>query len=207
MESIMSVTLEQLDSFFENTDTELLETLVDPLNAALDKYEINTPERVAMFMAQVGHESGGLKRREENLNYSAQRLTQVFPKYFRDVDPNDYARNPEKIANRVYGNRMGNGDEDSGDGYRYRGRGFIQLTGKNNYTAFANAMGMSLDEAVDYLSTAEGAAMSAAWFWDMRNLNADADRGDVVTVTKKINGGTIGLHERQALYKEALGIF
>lgn len=207
MESIMSVTLEQLDSFFENTDTELLETLVDPLNAALDKYEINTPERVAMFMAQVGHESGGLKRREENLNYSAQRLTQVFPKYFRDVDPNDYARNPEKIANRVYGNRMGNGDEDSGDGYRYRGRGFIQLTGKNNYKAFADAMGMSLDEAVDYLSTAEGAAMSAAWFWDMRNLNADADRGDVVTVTKKINGGTIGLHERQALYKEALGIF
>ena len=203
----MAVTLEQLDSFFENTDTELLETLVDPLNAALDRYEINTPERVAMFMAQVGHESGGLKRREENLNYSAQRLTQVFPKYFRDVDPNDYARNPEKIANRVYGNRMGNGDEDSGDGYRYRGRGFIQLTGKNNYTAFANAMGMTLDEAVDYLSTAEGAAMSAAWFWDMRNLNADADRGDVVTVTKKINGGTIGLHERQALYKEALGIF
>ena len=207
MESIMAVTLEQLDSFFENTDTELLETLVDPLNTALDRYEINTPERVAMFMAQVGHESGGLKRREENLNYSAQRLTQVFPKYFRDVDPNDYARNPEKIANRVYGNRMGNGDEDSGDGYRYRGRGFIQLTGKNNYTAFANAMGMTLDEAVDYLSTAEGAAMSAAWFWDMRNLNADADRGDVVTVTKKINGGTIGLHERQALYKEALGIF
>ena len=203
----MSVTLEQLDSFFENTDTELLETLVDPLNAALDRYEINTPERVAMFMAQVGHESGGLKRREENLNYSAQRLTQVFPKYFRDVDPNDYARNPEKIASRVYGNRMGNGDEDSGDGYRYRGRGFIQLTGKNNYKAFADAMGMSLDEAVDYLSTAEGAAMSAAWFWDMRNLNADADRGDVVTVTKKINGGTIGLHERQALYKEALGIF
>ncbi len=203
----MAVTLEQLDSFFENTDTELLETLVDPLNAALDRYEINTPERVAMFMAQVGHESGGLKRREENLNYSAQRLTQVFPKYFRDVDPNDYARNPEKIANRVYGNRMGNGDEESGDGYRYRGRGFIQLTGKNNYQAFANAMGMTLDEAVEYLETAEGAAMSAAWFWDMRGLNADADRGDVVAVTKKINGGTIGLHERQAFYKEALSIF
>lgn len=203
----MAVTLEQLESFFENTDQELLAGLVDPINAALDRYEINTPERVAMFMAQVGHESGGLKRREENLNYSAQRLSQVFPRYFRDVDPNDYARNPEAIANRVYGNRMGNGDEDSGDGYRYRGRGFIQLTGKNNYQAFANAMGMSLDEAVDYLSTAEGAAMSAAWFWDMRNINPDADRGDVVTVTKKINGGTIGLAERKDLYQEALSIF
>lgn len=201
------VTLEQLKSFFEDTDEELLASYLDPLNAALEKYEINTPERIAMFMAQVGHESGGLKRKEENLNYSAQRLAQVFPKYFRDVDPNDYARNPEAIANRVYGGRMGNGPEETGDGYRYRGRGFIQLTGKNNYQAFANAMEMAVEDAAEYLSTPEGAAMSAAWFWDMRNINPDADRGDVVTVTKKINGGTIGLAERQSLYKEALDIF
>lgn len=201
------VTLEQLTSFFENTDEELLASYLDALNAALEKYEINTPERIAMFMAQVGHESGGLKRKEENLNYSAQRLAQVFPKYFRDVDPNDYARNPEAIANRVYGGRMGNGPEETGDGYRYRGRGFIQLTGKNNYQAFADAMGMAVEDAAEYLSTPEGAAMSAAWFWDMRNINPDADRGDVLTVTKKINGGTIGLSERQALYQEALNVF
>lgn len=201
------VTLEQLTSFFENTEEELLATYLDPLNAAMEKYEINTPERIAMFMAQIGHESGGLKRKEENLNYSAQRLAQVFPKYFRDVDPNDYARNPEAIANRVYGGRMGNGPEETGDGYRYRGRGFIQLTGKNNYQAFANAMGMAVEDAAEYLSTPEGAAMSAAWFWDMRNINPDADRGDVLTVTKKINGGTIGLADRQAHYQEALHVF
>ena len=201
------VTLEQLTSFFEDTDEELLASYLDSLNAALEKYEINTPERIAMLMAQVGHESGGLKRKEENLNYSAQRLAQVFPKYFRDVDPNDYARNPEAIANRVYGGRMGNGPEETGDGYRYRGRGFIQLTGKNNYQAFANAMGMAVEDAAEYLSTPEGAAMSAAWFWDMRNINPDADRGDVLTVTKKINGGTIGLADRQAHYQEALHVF
>lgn len=201
------VTLEQLQSFFEDTDEELLQTYLDPLNAAMEIYEINTPERIAMFMAQIGHESGGLKRKEENLNYSAQRLAQVFPKYFRDVDPNDYARQPEKIANRVYGNRMGNGPEESGDGYRYRGRGFIQLTGKNNYSAFARDNNMTVEEAAEYLSTPEGAAMSAAWFWNMRGLNDDADRGDVLTVTKKINGGTIGLAERQHLFKEALQVF
>lgn len=201
------VTLEQLTSFFEDTNEELLASYLDPLNAALEKYEINTPERIAMFMAQVGHESGGLKRKEENLNYSAQRLMQVFPKYFRDVDPKDYERNPEAIANRVYGNRMGNGPEETGDGYRYRGRGFIQLTGKNNYQAFADAMGMAVEDAAEYLSTSEGAAMSAAWFWDMRGLNDHADRGDVLTVTKKINGGTIGLKEREEYYHAALEIF
>ena len=201
------VTLEQLTSFFEDTDQELLRTYLDPLNAAMEIYDISTPERIAMFMAQIGHESGGLKRKEENLNYSAQRLTQVFPKYFRDVDPNDYARKPEKIANRVYGNRMGNGPEESGDGYRYRGRGFIQLTGKNNYQAFARDSNMTTEEAAEYLSTPEGAAMSAAWFWNMRDINPDADRGDVLTVTKKINGGTIGLADRQAHFKEALKIF
>lgn len=201
------VTLEQLTSFFEDTNEELLASYLDPLNAALERYEINTPERIAMFMAQIGHESGGLKRKEENLNYSANRLSQVFPKYFRNVDPNEYAHNPEAIANRVYGNRMGNGPEETGDGYRYRGRGFIQLTGKNNYQAFADEMEMTVEDAAEYLSTPEGAAMSAAWFWDMRNLNYDSDRGDVFTVTKKINGGTIGLKERQDYYNAALEIF
>jgi putative chitinase len=160
-----------------------------------------------MFLAQVGHESAGLTATKENLNYKAEQLSRVFPKYFRDHDPHDYARQPEKIANLVYSNRMGNGDEDSGDGYKYRGRGLIQLTGHDNYKHFADSMGMDLDEAVSYLEGPEGAAMSAAWFWNSRKLNAVADQGDVVHATKLINGGTIGLQERTELYEEALEIF
>lgn len=202
------VTLEQLDAFFEDTDTALLAEYLEPLNAAMENFEINTPERIAMFMSQIGHESAGLKRTQENLNYSAERLRQVFPRYF--PTPNDaanYARNPAKIANRVYGNRMGNGPEASGDGFRYRGRGFIQLTGKNNYQAFASDNNLTLDEAVEYLETPEGAAWSAGWFWSKRNINEPADNGDVRTVTKLINGGTIGLEHRAKLYEEALQVF
>lgn len=201
------ITQDQLQSFFEDTDEEILESFVEPLNKAMEHFEINTPGRIAMFLAQVGHESGGLKHVKENLNYRADQLTRVFPKYFRDKDPNDYARQPEKIANLVYSNRMGNGDEDSGDGYKFRGRGLIQLTGHDNYSHFANSMGMGIDEAISYLETPEGAAMSAAWFWNSRKLNAVADAGDVVKATKLINGGNIGLKEREELYEEALEIF
>lgn len=203
----MGITHEQLCKFFEETDEDSLLPFVDAFNNAFERFEINTPERIAMFMAQVGHESGGLCTLEENLNYKPERLQQIFPKYFRDVDPNDYGRNPEKIANRVYSNRMGNGDEESGDGYRYRGRGAIQLTGKDNYTHCGNDLGVDLTENPDYLTTPEGAIASAAWFWNSRDLNKWADEGDVLTVTKKINGGTIGLDERKALYEEALEIF
>jgi putative chitinase len=173
----------------------------------MEHFQINTPQRIAMFLAQIGHESGGLKFVEENLNYRADRLPVVFPKYFRDVDPNQYGRNPEKIANRVYGNRMGNGPESSGDGWRYRGRGLIQLTGHDNYARFAQDMGMTVEDAVEYLKTPEGAAMSAGWFWGKNNLNVSADAGDIVANTKRINGGTIGLADRQAHYQEALHIF
>jgi len=203
----MLVSKEQLAQFFENTPANVIDQYVEPLNNALQQFQINNPERIAMFMAQVGHESGGLTQIQENLNYRADRLPVVFPRYFRDVNPNAYARNPEKIANRVYANRMGNGPESSGDGYRYRGRGLIQLTGHDNYARFANDMGMSIEEAVEYLSTPEGAAMSAAWFWSKNGLNEIADRGDVVAATKRINGGTIGLADRQAHYSEALHIF
>jgi putative chitinase len=146
---------------------------------------------------------------EENLNYSAQGLNKIFPKYFARAgrDANAYAKKPEKIANVVYSSRMGNGDEASGDGYRYRGRGFIQLTGKSNYSAFAADMEMPLEEATAWLDTAEGAVWSACWFWDSRELNKWADKGDIVTVTKKINGGTIGLEDRKSHYAEALQIF
>lgn len=203
----MPITKEQLESFFEDTDEEIVDAYVEPLNKVFEKFEINTPSRIAMFLAQVGHESGGLTRTSENLNYKAERLSQIFPKYFRDVDPHDYAKNPEKIANRVYSNRMGNGDEHSGDGYKFRGRGLIQLTGRDNYESFAEDMEMDLDAAVQYLSTPEGAAMSAGWFWDQHDLNDWADKNDVKTVTKKINGGTIGLEEREELFEEALGVF
>jgi putative chitinase len=201
------ITKDQLQSFFEDTDEEIIDKFIEPLNKAMEHFEINTPQRVAMFLAQVGHESGGLNHVAENLNYKAATLTKVFPKYFRDRDPEEYAHNPEKIANLVYGGRMGNGPEDTGDGYRYRGRGLIQLTGHDNYSHFANDLGLSLDDAVTYLENAEGAAMSAAWFWHKNNLNKYADEGDVTGATKRINGGTIGLQERTELYEEALEIF
>ena len=201
------VTFEQLNSFFEDTNEDIIQKYVDPLNAVLQFYEINNKQRISMFLAQVGHESGGLRTIKENLNYSADRLKVIFPKYFRNVDTSEFAKNPEKIANRVYCSRMGNGDENSGDGYRYCGRGLIQLTGKSNYTAFATDMEMSLDEATEWLKTEEGAAWSAGWFWDSRELNKWADEGDVLTVTKKINGGTIGLADRESHYEAALEIF
>jgi putative chitinase len=133
----------------------------------------------------------------ENLNYSADGLGKIFPKYFRDIDPTNYARKPEKIANRVYANRMGNGDEDSGEGWQFRGRGLIQLTGKNNYTHMAEDMGISVEECAAFLETPEGACESAAWFWHTNHINSLADKDDVVAVTKKVNGGTIGLDDRK----------
>ncbi len=203
----MLVTREQLSAFFDHTPGHIVDSFLEPLNAALEQFEINTPNRIAMFMAQVGHESGGLQHVEENLNYRGDRLAVVFPKYFKGVDTNSYARNPQKIANRVYANRMGNGPETSGDGYRYRGRGLIQLTGHDNYAHFATDMGISIEEAVDYLATPEGAAMSAAWFWGTNGLNEIADRDDILASTKRINGGTIGLDDRKSHYQEALQIF
>jgi len=205
----MAVTFEQLNEFFEDTDEDIVSEFVIPLNEVMDFYEINTPERISMFHAQVGHESAGMTARKENLNYSAQGLNKIFPKYFIRAgrDANAYAKKPEKIANVVYANRMGNGDEASGDGYRYRGRGLIQLTGKDNYTKFASDMEVSLEEAVVWLETPDGAAWSAGWFWDSRELNNWADNGDVLTVTKKINGGIIGLADREEHYAEALHIF
>ena len=203
----MLVTFDQLNEFFEDTDEDIIEGFVAPLNEVLEFYEINNPQRISMFLAQIGHESGGMRTIKENLNYSAERLKVIFPKYFRGVDTTPYAKNPAKIANYVYANRMGNGPVESGDGYRYRGRGLIQLTGKSNYQAFAADMEIGLDEAVIWLDTPEGAAWSAGWFWDSRELNDLADKGDVLRVTKKINGGTIGLADRELHYAEALHIF
>jgi putative chitinase len=176
----------------------------------LPDYEINTPQRIAAFIAQCSHESGGFVFLKENLNYKAATLRKIFPKYFpTDELANQYANRPDKqaaIANRVYANRMGNGDEASGDGYRFCGRGLIQLTGRDNYTFFAGSLGISVEEASEYLQTFEGAAQSACWFWETNNLNQFADKGDIVTLTKRINGGTIGLDDRIKHYEHALHV-
>ena len=173
----------------------------------LPDYQINTPKRVAAFIAQCAHESGGFRFVSENLNYKAESLMKVFPKYFHTKElAAAYAKNPEKIANRVYANRMGNGDEASGDGYRYRGRGLIQLTGKENYSWFAASLQISPEEATEYMSTFEGAAQSGCWFWETNNLNKEADAGDIKTMTKKINGGFIGLEDRIKHYNHALHV-
>jgi len=176
----------------------------------LPDYEINTPQRVAAFVAQCAHESGGFKVLKENLNYRAPSLRKIFPKYFPNDDiANQYASLPNKqeaIANRIYANRMGNGDEHSGDGFRYCGRGLIQLTGKENYTWFAASLDIPVEEASEYLQTFEGAVQSACWFWETNNLNQWADKGDILTLTKRINGGTIGLEDRIKHYNHALHV-
>ena len=195
----MQITSQQLTQIFPAT--KIADTLADALNNILDNYEINTTNRVAGFIAQCGHESNGFSVLKENLNYAAAGLKITFGKYFKDdATATKYARNPEMIANRVYASRMGNGDEASGDGYKYRGRGAIQLTGHDNYQAFATSIGKSIDETVSYLETLEGAIESAAWFWKSHGLNATCDADDITTMTKKINGGTIGLDDRKAHY-------
>jgi len=173
----------------------------------LPDYDISTVQRVASFLAQTAHESGGYTAIKENLNYRAETLCKVWPKYFPNMDiANQYAHQQERIANRAYANRMGNGAEESGDGYKFCGRGLIQLTGKDNYTRYAQATEQSLDEASEHLTTFEGCVQSAAWFWEANNLNQYADSGDILTMTKRINGGTLGLADRQQHYQHAIQI-
>jgi putative chitinase len=177
------------------------------LSQLLPDYEINTPQRIASFIAQCAHESGEFRFLTENLNYKAESLLKVFPKYFKDMGTaKAYEKKPEKIANKIYADRMGNGNEASGDGWRYRGRGLIQLTGKTNYTWFAASLEISPEEAAEYTQTFEGAAQSACWFWETNKLNEWADKGDILTMTKRINGGTIGLEDRIKHYEHALHV-
>jgi len=164
----------------------------------LPDYDINTPERVACFLGQTMVESAGYKALIENLNYRPETLVKIWPSHFQNMDiANQYAHQPEKIANRAYAGRMGNGDEASGDGWNYCGRGLIQITGKANYAAFAESIDTPVEQVPEFLGTFEGAVQSACWFWENNNLNALADNGDVLGITKKVNGGTLGLEERQ----------
>lgn len=177
-----------------------------PLTAAMDEFEINTPLRQAAFIANVGHESAHLTRLVENLNYSAEGLLRTFPKYFTSSEAALYARQPERIANRVYANRMGNGDEASGDGWRHRGAGAIQTTGADNQRAVADHFGIPFEEIGLWLQTPEGAVRSAAYFWSTNGLNDIADRGDIKLITRRVNGGLNGLAERVELYERALQV-
>ena len=174
------------------------------MNEMLPEYKITTPERVAAFIAQCSHESAQFTILEENLYYSAEALDKLFHKYFKSRDTSAYAKNPEKIANVIYANRMGNGGMKSGEGYKFRGRGVIQLTGKNNYTKFGESIGKTPDQVIRYLKTKRGALHSALWFWNMRKLNRLADKRDIREMTRKINGGYFGLTERIENYEYAL---
>lgn len=208
---MLELTVNQLSSILPNNKE--IKQWHEAMLKILPKYDITTDKRLAAFLSQTSHESLDYTVLSENLNYSAKGLNTVFPRYFKNAnrDATQYARKPEKIANIVYddANRSSNsklGNTAPGDGWKYRGRGIIQLTGKNNYIAFAADIGMTLEQAVDYVQTKEGALESAAWFWKERNINAIADTGNVIAVTKLINGGTHGLADRTARYNRAIKI-
>ena len=192
------------NALYEDTTDEDIDKVYPALAAAMDEFGIDTPQRIAMFLAQCAHESAYFTTTRENLNYSADGLRKIFPKYFANRDANQYHRQPEKIANVVYSGRMGNGDEHSGDGWRFCGRGYIQLTGRSNYTNCAHALNADIINHPEYLETPEGAARSAAWFWSKNGLNAFADNNDIKGATKRINGGFIGLEDRTEIYEEVL---
>jgi putative chitinase len=202
---------------------ELAERWLPHVQAAFDRFNINTERQVAAWIAQCAHESAGFKMLTENLNYSADTMAVVWPSRFAVLgpdkkpvkvkgknQPNKFAlalhRQPEMIANTVYANRMANGNIESGEGWKYRGRGLKQLTGKDNYTRCGQGLGMDLVGNPDLLLTPEGASLSAAWFWSVNKCGPIADSGDFVALTKKINGGTIGLEDRQKRYKAVLAV-
>lgn len=201
---------------FPNSTEENRAKYAEPLKMAMLRYDITNPNRVRAFLAQIGHESGQLSAVVENLNYSAKALRSVFGKYFKtDAEAEKYARKPEAIANVVYANRLGNGDTKSGDGWKYRGRGLIQITGKSNYTEASNKMyalplGVDFVDEPELLATPEYAAQSAAWWWENAGLNAIADglggANDIEVfkqITKRVNGGYNGLDDRLAIYERA----
>ena len=180
---------------------------VDALNETFQRFDISTPVRQASFIGQCGHECANFKVLEENLNYRAETLMKLWKSRFPTIEiANEYARNPKKIANTVYSNRMGNRDEASGDGYRFRGRGCIQLTGSANYHHAGQALGVDFIMEPDLVATPQYAALTAGWFWNTHRLNEFADVRDYKTMTKKINGGFIGLDDRIKHINEALQV-
>ena len=190
----------------ENLKGHIPDAVINQIPDTASRFELNTPLRLAHFLAQCGHESGGFKATQENLNYSASGLKGIFGKYFKEAGlAEQYQRNPQKIASRVYGGRMGNGPESTGDGFKFRGRGYIQLTGKDNYTAFGRAINEDLTVNPDKVAT-HYALLSAAWFFTKNGLHKMADGGAtdavVTQITRRVNGGTIGLPDRIKHFKE-----
>ena len=178
-----------------------------PLEETFAKYDLSTPLRQAAFIGQCQHESNNFKTLEENLHYSAHGLMATWPSRFTsELVAEQYANNPEKIANKVYGGRMGNGPEDTGDGWKYHGRGLIQLTGKENYDHCGEGIGVDLIGQPGLLAQPNYAALSAGWFWNKKGLNSLADANDIETMTKRINGGLIGLDDRKAKIAKALSV-
>jgi len=180
---------------------------VDPLNETFERFGIVTHNQQAMFIGQASHESGNFKLLEENLNYKAATLMRIWPKRFPTMEKaNEYAGNPKKIANSVYSSRMGNRDENSGDGFRFRGRGIFQLTGHSNVFHAGKALGVDFVKDPDLIASPKYAALTAGWFWSTHNLNSPADALDYTKVTKIINGGTIGLDDRIKHVQQALAV-
>jgi len=180
---------------------------VDPLNETFQKFSILTPKQQGAFIGQCGHECGNFKVLEENLNYRAATLMKLWPKRFPTQEvANSYEKNPKKIANMVYSSRMGNRDEASGDGYRFRGRGCIQLTGHSNYYHAGVSCGVDFVMSPDLVGTPKYAAITAGWFWSTHNCNTLSENQDWIALTKKINGGTIGLKERIEHTEKAISV-
>ncbi|MCG7550982.1 glycoside hydrolase family 19 protein [Pseudoalteromonas sp. Of7M-16] len=200
-----SITHDQLVGIVPSAKAEDIEKYIDALNEVLPQFEVNTPLRAAHFIAQIAHESGCFRYESENLNYSDKALKAIFGKYFpTEEEAQAYARKPEKIANRVYANRMGNGDETSGDGWKYRGRGLIQLTGKDNYHRCGDALAIDLvNDPELVVADPTLTVKTACYYWDSRKLNQYADQDDLLTITKRINGGTHGLDDRAAFLNRA----
>ena len=206
----MEITQQQLHQILP--DNSYIEHWCEALNKILPGYSIDTPQRVAAFLAQCAHESGGFHAIQENLNYRPETLMKLFGHHFPGglAEAQHYCSQPNKqevIANRIYANRMGNGDEASGDGWAFCGRGLIQLTGRTNYTRFAESIETPVEQVTEFLQTFEGAIQSACWFWETNNLNQYADSGDIKTMTHIINGGYLGLDDRQHRYLQAMQVF
>lgn len=207
----MSVSLSQLKAIMPNSSEENRARFLEPLNKAMAEFRINTPLRISAFLAQLAHESSHLSRIVESTYYKdPARLLALFPRDFKDVsDASEYVKSPEKCANRIYANQNGNGGESSGDGWKYRGRGLIQLTGRANYAECGKALGLEFVGNPELLEQPESACRSAAWFWSVHGCNDLADVGMFGAITKKINGGYNGAKERLAVYaaaKKAIGI-
>lgn len=200
------ISKEQLAQIMPKATAENLERYCQPLNDAMAKFEINTPTRIAAFVAQLAHESDSFAATVENLNYSAMGLLKTWPRLYDPALATKYAHKAEAIANRSYGGRMGNGDEASGDGWLFRGRGLIGITGRTNYELCGRGIGADLVNHPELLEGPVYAAMSAAWFWQWRGLSPFADRGAFITITRRINGGTIGLESRIEFWNRAKSV-